>query len=136
MPWSSLLGTSGCTTCTRNRGHEDARSRHYRHLRHLFAGRARLHDVAHHIMTERDEHGRLVFKLGDEQLRVAASAKPWKTFKKVATTRALQVREPFVVHTLEGVMVAQEGDYLCMGDAGDVWPVKKEIFESTYEESE
>jgi hypothetical protein len=85
-------------------------------------------------MTERDEHGRLIFSHGDEKLLVAASAEPWKTYKKTATTRALQVPEPFIVHTLEGTMVANPGDYLCVGDAGDCWPVKQSIFEATYEE--
>lgn len=87
-------------------------------------------------MTERDEHGRLVFKVNDQKLQIAASADPWKTYRKTATARALQIPESFIVHTLEGTMVANPGDYLCMGAAGDVWPVKKEIFEATYEESE
>lgn len=87
-------------------------------------------------MTERDEHGRLVFHIGDEKLAVAASAEPWKTYRKTATARALQIPETFIVHTLEGVMIAGPGDYLCMGEAGDIWPVKQSIFETTYVEAD
>jgi len=38
-----------------------------------------------------------------------------------------------MVKTLEGTVVARPGDYVCFGDHGDVWPVRKDIFEDTYE---
>lgn len=37
------------------------------------------------------------------------------------------------VRTLEGVMTAHPGDYIVKGVAGEVYPVKKDIFEATYE---
>ena len=37
------------------------------------------------------------------------------------------------IETLEGVMKACEGDYIVRGVAGEFYPVKKEIFERTYE---
>jgi len=41
--------------------------------------------------------------------------------------------EPFEVETLEGTMRGGKGDYLCEGPAGEQWPIKKDIFEATYE---
>ena len=38
------------------------------------------------------------------------------------------------IPTLEGVMTAQPGDWIIRGEAGEVYPCKPGIFESTYEE--
>lgn len=38
------------------------------------------------------------------------------------------------VYTLEGIMKPNVGDYVVKGSMDDVWFVKKEIFEVTYEE--
>lgn len=54
-------------------------------------------------------------------------------YRKTATVRALQSPWPGVVHTLEGDMTYEAGDYICTGPGGESWPVKKEIFEATYE---
>jgi len=40
-----------------------------------------------------------------------------------------------IVHTLEGDMVAQKGDYIVKGIRGEFYPVKPDIFEKTYEET-
>ena len=56
-----------------------------------------------------------------------------KTYKKTATVKAVQIGEFFAVATLEGFMHGDAGDYLCEGIEGEKWPVKKEIFEKTYE---
>lgn len=37
------------------------------------------------------------------------------------------------VHTLEGVMEAQPGDWIIRGVKGELYPVKDEIFRMTYE---
>ena len=37
------------------------------------------------------------------------------------------------IHTLEGVMTADEGDYVIKGVAGEFYPCKPDIFEQTYE---
>ena len=64
---------------------------------------------------------------------VLPSPREWgDVYRKVAPAYAVQMREPFVVHTLEGVMEAGAGDYLCEGPGGDVWPVRAEVFEATY----
>lgn len=39
----------------------------------------------------------------------------------------------YVVHSLEGNMKAYPGDYLVYGGNDDVWAIKKDIFEKTYE---
>ncbi len=56
----------------------------------------------------------------------------WKEYRKTATVMAKQMDEDFEVETLEGTMKGKAGDYLCRGPAGEEWPIKKEIFESTY----
>ncbi|MEA4922184.1 MAG: hypothetical protein VB031_02315 [Eubacteriaceae bacterium] len=37
------------------------------------------------------------------------------------------------VHTLEGQMLATEGDYIIKGVQGEIYPCKPDIFEATYE---
>ncbi|MGX1434005.1 hypothetical protein ACUXCC_000894 [Cytobacillus horneckiae] len=37
------------------------------------------------------------------------------------------------ISTLEGVMVANEGDYIIKGVQGEFYPCKQDIFEKTYE---
>ena len=39
-----------------------------------------------------------------------------------------------LVHTLEGTMTANVGDYIIRGVQGEFYPCKPNIFESTYEE--
>lgn len=58
----------------------------------------------------------------------------WKRYKKTALVKAKQMSESFEIKTLEGTMKGEAGDYLCEGPAGEQWPVKRIIFESTYEE--
>lgn len=38
-----------------------------------------------------------------------------------------------VVRTIEGEMLAREGDYIVRGTHGEFYPVKREIFEANYE---
>lgn len=37
------------------------------------------------------------------------------------------------IHTLEGVMHADYGDYIIQGVSGEIYPCKPDIFEKTYE---
>lgn len=37
------------------------------------------------------------------------------------------------IETLEGVMTADQGDYIIKGIKGEVYPCKPDIFEATYE---
>lgn len=54
--------------------------------------------------------------------------------KKPIVVTAEQVTESTAIVTLEGTMVAQPGDYVVTGVRGERWPVRKDIFEETYEE--
>ncbi len=57
-----------------------------------------------------------------------------KLYHKFAVVRAKQMNRDFAVKTPHGLVQAQAGDYLCENTEGtDRWPVKKEIFERTYE---
>ncbi len=38
-----------------------------------------------------------------------------------------------MIHTLEGIMRAEPGDWIIRGVAGEVYPCKPDIFEKTYE---
>jgi hypothetical protein len=55
--------------------------------------------------------------------------------KKPVVIKALKIKEPFSVKTLEGVMHGKSGDYLVIGIAGEKYPVDAEIFKKTYEEA-
>lgn len=48
--------------------------------------------------------------------------------------QAIQMNEDFVVETLEGNMMAYEGDYLIIGVEGEPYPCNREIFEKTYKQ--
>jgi len=54
--------------------------------------------------------------------------------KKPIIVEAKQMDGDFSVHTLEGVMKGNAGDYLILGVRGEQYPCKKDIFEETYEE--
>ena len=53
--------------------------------------------------------------------------------KRPIPVLAVQVDDDFVIDTLEGTLVGKKGDYLVMGIKGELYPVKKDIFEQTYE---
>jgi len=53
--------------------------------------------------------------------------------KKPIEVQACQINEPFEVHTLEGVMKGNSGDYLMIGIKGEYYPCAKDIFEASYE---
>jgi hypothetical protein len=58
-----------------------------------------------------------------------------KRFRKYVTVNAYQYtgNEPFIIHTLEGVMTAMPGDWIITGIHGETYPCKPEIFEESYE---
>jgi hypothetical protein len=39
----------------------------------------------------------------------------------------------FLIHTLEGTMAADPGDYIIKGVKGEFYPCKPDIFETTYD---
>lgn len=50
--------------------------------------------------------------------------------------RILDANTRSLAQTLEGVMVAEPGDYIIRGVQGEFYPCKADIFESTYEAAE
>lgn len=53
--------------------------------------------------------------------------------KKPVVIEAFQTTERVEIHTLEGVMVANVGDWIITGINGEQYPCKPDIFEATYE---
>lgn len=53
--------------------------------------------------------------------------------KKPVVVHATQLNMPFRVTTEEGVMAGRAGDYLMIGVRGEKYPIRKDIFEETYD---
>ena len=53
--------------------------------------------------------------------------------KKPVVVEAYQTDKEMVIHTLEGDMTANAGDYIITGVNGEQYPRKPDIFEKTYE---
>jgi hypothetical protein len=53
-------------------------------------------------------------------------------YRKTATIQAVQINEDFTVNSEEGTLYATAGDWLAEGPAGELWSIKKDIFEQTY----
>lgn len=58
----------------------------------------------------------------------------YRRYRKKTVIVAIQMNDKFQVPTLEGIMTGQKGDYLAIGAAGESYPIKREIFEATYEQ--
>jgi len=52
---------------------------------------------------------------------------------KVARVGAMNGKAGIIIHTLEGDHLAEWGDYIIKGVAGEFYPCKADIFEATYE---
>ena len=53
--------------------------------------------------------------------------------KKPVVVEAYQTEKEIIIHTLEGDMKANVGDYIITGVNGEQYPCKPDIFEKTYE---
>lgn len=53
--------------------------------------------------------------------------------KKPVVVEAFQTDKELVIHTLEGDMKADAGDWIITGVRGEQYPYKPDIFEETYE---
>lgn len=56
-----------------------------------------------------------------------------KAIKKPIPVKCLQIHEPFVVETMEGIMKGKKNDWLMIGIHGEMYPCDQEIFEKTYD---
>lgn len=61
-----------------------------------------------------------------------ANSKKYK--KKPVIIEAYQTDKERIIHTLEGDMKADPGDYIITGIKGEQYPCKPDIFNATYEE--
>ena len=59
----------------------------------------------------------------------------FKEYRKTTTTFAARIDEPFEVDTLEGVHTGKPGDWLAVGQAGEMYPIDAAVFAATYEEA-
>ncbi len=55
---------------------------------------------------------------------------------EVFYTKKIRGSEYALIHTLEGVMRANSGDYIIKGIYGEFYPCKSDIFKKTYEQAE
>lgn len=53
--------------------------------------------------------------------------------KKPVVVQSAQINEEFIVDTLEGPLKGHAGDYLIVGVRGERYPIRKDIFEETYD---
>lgn len=58
---------------------------------------------------------------------------PKKYRKKPVIVEAYQTDIEIIIHTLEGDLKANIGDYIITGIRGEKYPCKPDIFEKTYE---
>lgn len=56
-----------------------------------------------------------------------------EALKKPIPIRCHQMDEPFIVHTLEGDMKGEKGDWLMVGVNGEMYPCSNEIFKKSYD---
>ena len=59
-----------------------------------------------------------------------------REWRKTATVVAEPLAADAEIETPEGLMRARAGDYLAQHEDGHAWPIKREVFEATYEEAE
>lgn len=72
---------------------------------------------------------RLIRELNKENEK--AEVKKYR--KKPVVVEAYQTQKEMIIHTLEGDMKADPGDYIITGINGEQYPCKPDIFEKTYE---
>lgn len=56
-----------------------------------------------------------------------------RRYKKKFEPFAVQMRESFSVETMEGTMKGEVGDWLMVGQEGEMYPCNAAIFAKTYE---
>jgi CheY-like chemotaxis protein len=62
-----------------------------------------------------------------------ATVQRGKFRKKPIVVDAYQTPKRLAIHTLEGVLIAEPGDWIITGTKGEQYPCKPDIFEKTYE---
>lgn len=90
-------------------------------------------------VVERDifQHTYTALSLADAQRHAASLPRGlikqgYQPYIKHQVTWARRLDEAQLVHTIEGDVRAEAGDYLCIGPAGEMWPQAAARFEATY----
>lgn len=79
------------------------------------------------------EQGGHVGLIAESDTEIVSTIPSFGEYRKTSTTFAIRMEEPFEVETLEGVMLGKAGDYLAVGQAGELYPIAAEVFAVTYE---
>jgi hypothetical protein len=66
-------------------------------------------------------------------LGALSGPEPFREYRKTSTTFAKRIDEPFEVDTLEGLHSGKAGDWLAVGQAGELYPIDAAVFAATYE---
>jgi hypothetical protein len=77
---------------------------------------------------------RLVEYMPDHALARGLASQGFRSYRKHQITWAKRIRTPRIIKTLEGLVQAHAGDYLCIGPSGDQWPQPAARFEAHYEQ--
>lgn len=87
-----------------------------------------------HPHKKGDENMENEVRLMDGTVCTPAESVEWMDVrKKPIVVNALKMLVDFEVDTLEGTHQGKAGDYLLKGIKGELYPVRKDIFEETYD---
>jgi len=77
-------------------------------------------------------------RVSHQMAELAFDGTELKRYRKISQVFAVQIETDLEIETREGWLKARKGDYLVcnVSDIRYPWPVKREIFESTYERVE
>ena len=70
------------------------------------------------------------------RLRPGMALGEFPDWAKDTAARRMIEDGPFFIDTLEGTMVANDGDWVIRGVKGELYPCKPDVFAMTYEEVE
>jgi hypothetical protein len=68
----------------------------------------------------------------DQEFRSSHEPMGGEVWRRTGTYRAWQVREHFILRTMEGKAIARPGDWVVEGFHGERWPVADDQFQRTY----
>jgi hypothetical protein len=68
----------------------------------------------------------------DQEFRSSHEPMGGEVWRRTGTYRAWQVREHFILRTMEGKAIARPGDWVVEGFRGERWPVADDQFQRTY----
>ena len=80
--------------------------------------------------------GGIVGLTSEDDNEITSMVAKFDEYRKTSTTFAMRIDEPFEVDTLEGLHSAKAGDYLAVGQAGEMYPIDAAVFAATYEKIE